>query len=119
MLQQVASFGAPGRNFVAGGGVATAVVSGAGPNVDAIEMQEKSLEFMAQQQKHQREALARVLTPEQLKVVEDEQNSQLLMQRAQIRMMRAQQEAGLLDPAQSNGIGYIQDGIAIATPVAD
>jgi hypothetical protein len=26
------------------------------------------------------------------------------MQRAQIRMLRAQQEAGLLDPAQSNGV---------------
>jgi hypothetical protein len=43
-----------------------------------------------------------VLTPEQLKVIEDEHNAELQMQRAQLRMIRAQQEAGLLDPAQGN-----------------
>lgn len=67
-----------------------------------IEMQEKSLDFMAQSQKRQRDSLARVLTPEQLKVLEDEHNAQLQMQRAQVRMLRAQQEAGLLDESGNN-----------------
>ena len=82
-------------------------------------MQEKSLEIMTQHQKRQREALARVLTPEQLKVVEDEQNAELQMQRAQLRIMRAQQEAGLLDPALGNGIagdsiGFVATGRDVA-----
>ena len=87
--------------------------------VDAIQMQQDSLEFMAKHQQRQREALAQVLTPEQLKIVEDEHNAQLQMQRAQLRMMRAQQEAGLVDPAQSNSVGFIQDsGFFVPAPSA-
>jgi hypothetical protein len=71
-----------------------------------------------QQQKRQREALARVLTPEQLKVIEEEHSSELQMQRAQIRMMRAQQEAGLLDPAQDNGVGFVQSEAVTFKPAA-
>ena len=85
-----------------------------GASADVLELQEKSLEFMAQHQKRQRDALARVLTPEQLKIVEDEQSAELQMQRAQLRMMRAQQEAGLLDPAQGNGVGFVsQDSVTV------
>jgi hypothetical protein len=120
MMQQMASAGSlQARNFfVPGAGVSAAMTSDNSSQVNVIEMQEKSLDFMAQHQKRQREALAGVLTPEQLKVVEDEQNAELQVQRAQVRMMRAQQEAGLLDPA-ANGIGYIQDGITLAPSASD
>jgi hypothetical protein len=120
MLQQMAATPSPGMNgFVAYSGVSAALMTGDDPRVNVVEMQEKSLEFMAQHQKRQREALVRVLTPEQLKVVEDEHNAELQMQRAQIRMMRAQQEAGLLDPA-ANGVGYIQqDTVTFAPSVSD
>jgi hypothetical protein len=74
-----------------------------GNSPDMLKMQESSLEMMIQHQKRQREALTSVLTPEQLKIVEDEHNAQEQMQRAQLRIMRAQQEAGLLDPAQGGG----------------
>jgi hypothetical protein len=79
---------------------------------DVLKMQEQSLEMMAQHQKRQRDALASVLTPEQLKIIEDEHNAEQQMQRAQLRIMRAQQEAGLLDPAQSNGV--VQQGVFVA-----
>lgn len=119
MMQQMAAPGTlAARNFFAPGAGLSAVVTSDNSQVNVIEMQEKSLEFMAQHQKRQREALAGVLTPEQLKVVEDEHNAELQMQRAQIRMMRAQQEAGLLDQA-ANGVGYIQDGWTAAPSASD
>jgi hypothetical protein len=116
MMQQMAAAASSAttqNHFFAAGGVGATVVASDGTNGNMIEMQEKSLEFQAQQQKRQREALAHVLTPEQLKIIEDEHKTQLQMQRAQIRMMRAQQEAGLLDPAQG---GYIQDQAVTFTP---
>lgn len=67
-------------------------------SADSIRFAEQSLESQARNQEKQREALARVLTPEQLKVIEDEDNADLQMQRLQLRMMQAQQAAGL--PAQ-------------------
>ena len=70
------------------GGLRGGFISDSGGTPNMLEMQEKSLESMAQHQKRQREALARVLTPEQLKIVEDEHNTELQMQRAQIRLMR-------------------------------
>ena len=121
MLQQMAANSTAARNgFIAAPGLATAMVSSNGPaqSVNVVEMQEKSVELMAQHQKRQREALARVLSPEQLKIVEDEHNAQLQMQRAQIRMMRAQQEAGLLDQS-GNSIGYVQGDPATFTPSSD
>jgi hypothetical protein len=84
-----------------------------------LKMQEQALEYQAQHQKRQREALARVLTPEQLKVIEDEHNSQLQMQRAQLRIMRAQQEAGLLNQQQVDGVGYIQEGVTFRPAASD
>jgi hypothetical protein len=103
MLQQMtaAAAAAPAQNsVVAVGGLRAGYITEPGAAADMVELQEKSLEFQVQQQKRQREALARVLTPEQLKVIEEGHNSELQMQRAQLRMMRAQQEAGVLDPAQ-------------------
>jgi len=94
MLQQMASTSSPVKNSFVATGLSVAAASG-----NIVEMQEKSLDFMAQTQKRQRDALARVLTPEQMQVLEDEHNAQLQMQRAQVRMLRAQQEAGLLDPS--------------------
>lgn len=115
MLQQMAA-AVPGRNqLVAVGGFAAAVSSD-DPSANMLQMQEKSLESQAQYRKGQREALARVLTPEQLKVVEDEYNNELQMQRAQLRIMRAQQEAGLMNQAQADGVGYIQDSAVMFTP---
>jgi hypothetical protein len=118
MLQQMATFGAaPAQNsIVATGGLRAGFISESGAPADMVELQEKSLEFQAQQQKRQREALARVLTPEQLKVIEDGHTSELQMQRAQLRMIRAQQEAGLLDPAQGNGVGFVQGEAVTFTP---
>ena len=98
-----ATAASPATNSVAQVGVVRGgFTSDSGSTPDMVQMQEKSLEFQAQHQKRQREALARVLTPEQVKVIEDEHNAELQMQRAQLRMIRAQQEAGLLDPAQGN-----------------
>ena len=88
---------------------------------NSIELMDKSMDLMAQSQKKQREALSRVLTPEQLKAIEEEQNAELQMQRAQLRIMRAQQEAGLLDPVQGPGntVGYIEQGVTFAPSVSD
>jgi hypothetical protein len=116
MLQQMAA-AAPGRNQFAASGLTAVVTSDNDPNASMLQMQEKALESQAQYQKRQREALARVLTPEQLKIVEDEHNNELQMQRAQLRIMRAQQEAGLLNQAQADGVGYIQESaVTIAPP---
>jgi hypothetical protein len=89
-----------------------------GTSPDMLKMQEQSLEMMAQHQKRQRDALASVLSPEQLKIIEDEHNAEQQMQRAQLRIMRAQQEAGLLDPAQGNGIGFVQQDMVVAPGTA-
>jgi len=114
MMQQMAAAAGPQNQLVAASGVgATLVTSSDGVSGNMIEMQEKSVELQAQHQKRQREALARVLTPEQLKVIEDEHKMELQMQRAQIKMMRAQQEAGLLDPAQG---GFVQGEAVTLTP---
>jgi len=114
MMQQMAAAAGPQNQLIAASGVgATLVTSSDGVSGNMIEMQEKSVELQAQHQKRQREALARVLTPEQLKVIEDEHKMELQMQRAQIKMMRAQQEAGLLDPAQG---GFVQGEAVTLTP---
>jgi hypothetical protein len=120
MMQEatkMAAFGTPASNrLIAVGGLST-VTSTDPSNMNVLQMQERSLEFTAQHQKRQREALARVLTPEQLKIVEDEHNAELQMQKAQLKMMRAQQEAGLLD--QQGNVGYIQDSVTFTPAASD
>lgn len=69
-------------------------------SADSIRFAEQSLQSLTQNQEKQREALARVLTPEQLKVIEDENNADLQMHRLQLRMMQAQEAAGL--PSQED-----------------
>jgi ribosomal protein L12E/L44/L45/RPP1/RPP2 len=116
MLQQMtaAAAAAPAQNsVVAVGGLRAGFITEPGAAADMVELQERSLEFRAQQQKRQHEALAHVLTPEQLKVIEEGHNAELQMQRAQLRLIRAQQEAGLLDPAQG---GVVQDQAVTFTP---
>ena len=116
MLQQMtaAAAAAPAQNsVVAVGGLRAGFITEPGAAADMVELQEKSLEFQAQQQKRQHEALAHVLTPEQLKVIEEGHNAELQMQRAQLRLIRAQQEAGLMDPAQG---GVVQDQAVTFTP---
>jgi hypothetical protein len=117
MMQQVAAT----ASAASPGGRWTAATSGfvGHSNTDSLKMQEDALEMMAAHQKRRREALVDLLTPEQLKVIEDEHNSELQMQRAQLRMMRAQQEAGMLDPAQGNAVGFIQDGVNVVVPASD
>jgi hypothetical protein len=41
------------------------------------------------------------------------------MQRAQLRITRAQIEAGVVDPAQGNTVGYFQEGVNIAPSASD
>jgi hypothetical protein len=75
---------------------------------------------MAQNQRRQRDALARVLSPEQVKIIEEEQEAELQMQRAQLRIMQAQKDAGLLDPSQTGAaVGYFEQGVTFAPPVSD
>jgi len=116
MMEQMASAVAPAAQNIVVARAGFISDSGAPPNM--IEMQEKSLEFMTQHQKRQREALARVLTPEQLRVLEDEHNNELQMQRAQLRMIRAQQEAGLLDQS-GNSVDTIQESVSFAPSPAN
>ena len=119
MMQQMAATGVRQRMAHASASGSSGHQREQAPRLNALQMQQKSLEFVAQHQQRQREALARVLTPEQLKIVEDEHNAELQMQRAQLRMMRAQQEAGLLDPAQGNNVGFVQDSAVFMPSVSD
>jgi ribosomal protein L12E/L44/L45/RPP1/RPP2 len=112
MMQQQATAARASANATVSAGLVTNSGWSAATSPDVLKMQEQSLEMMAQHQKRQRDALASVLTPEQLKIIEDEHNAEQQMQRAQLRIMRAQQEAGLLDPAQSNGV--VQQGVFVA-----
>jgi hypothetical protein len=118
MQQAAATAASSNANASARLVVGSAFAPGSSP--DMLKMQEQSLEMITQHQKRQREALASVLTPEQLKIVEDEHNAEQQMQRAQLRLMRAQQEAGLLDPAVGNSIavgdsiGFVQQAMPIA-----
>jgi ribosomal protein L12E/L44/L45/RPP1/RPP2 len=122
MMQQQAAASAASPNAMASGRLvmSSGFAPAPGSSPDMLKMQEQSLEMITQHQKRQREALAGVLTPEQLKVVEDEHNAEQQMQRAQLRIMRAQQEAGLLDPAVGNSIavgdsiGFVQQAVPIA-----
>jgi hypothetical protein len=114
MQQQQAAATAASSNANASARLVMSSGFAPGSSPDMLKMQEQSLETITQHQKRQREALASVLTPEQLKIVEDEHNAEQQMQRAQLRIMRAQQEAGLLDPAVGNNIGFAQDAVSIA-----
>lgn len=63
-------------------------------------------------QRRQREQLARVLTPEQLEIIKEEQNAQLQFQRVQTKLMRAQQSAvaGDTEPA-ANSDGVLEETV--------
>jgi hypothetical protein len=119
MMQQAAATAAS-SNANASGRLVMSSSFAPASSPDMLKMQEQSLEMITQHQKRQREALASVLTPEQLKVVEDEHNAEQQMQRAQLRIMRAQQEAGLLDPAVGNSIavgdsiGFVRQVVPVA-----
>jgi len=65
--------------------------------LNSVENQQEQLENIAKFQRQQREALARVLSPQQLKVIEEEQELSLQLQRAQLRVMQAQPEAPASD----------------------
>ena len=78
-----------------------------------------SEEHMEEMQRRQRDKLARVLTPEQLKVIEDEQNSQLQLQRVQTKLMRAQAEAVGGDAAQNDPAVYFAPNATVEPAVDD
>lgn len=59
-------------------------------NLNSVENQQEQLENVAKFQREQREALSRVLSPQQLKVIEEEQESILQLQRAQLRVLQTQ-----------------------------
>lgn len=62
-----------------------------GPHgLNSVENEQQQLESMTKFQREQREALARVLSPQQLKVIEEEQESILQLQRAQLRVIQEQ-----------------------------
>jgi hypothetical protein len=97
-----------------GGALGTNMVSAA----TSLEMQERHLELTAQQNQRMRDAAASILTAEQLSLFEEEQNSQLQMQRAMLRMARAQADAEARGevpaPAQVNGAFF--QAIGPSTP---
>jgi hypothetical protein len=66
-----------------------------------VQVMTNSVESMTKNLRRQREGLARVLTPEQLKVIEDQHTAQLQMQRVQTQLMRAQRDAGALTSEQN------------------
>lgn len=76
-------------------------------------------EYLEQQQRRERELLARVLTPEQLRIIEDQQNAQLQMQRVQTKLMRAQAEAVGGDAAQNGTQSYFAPNVTFEPPVED
>ncbi|HKS57472.1 MAG TPA: hypothetical protein VJS12_19400 [Steroidobacteraceae bacterium] len=86
--QQKAARAAPMRpeaSFVSPHGLANEQV-----RLNTVENQREQLESIETYQRQQREALARILSPQQLKVIEEEQESSLQLQRAQLRVMQAQ-----------------------------
>jgi hypothetical protein len=77
-------------NLVMGG---SALTSAANSPSENARWQEQQLERMTQLNERTRDAAARVLTPQQLKIFEENQDAQMKMQQAQLRMMRAQAQA--------------------------
>jgi len=57
---------------------------------NSMQSQLDTLEGIAKYQRQQREAVSRILSPQQLKVLEEEQESSLQIQRAQLRVMQSQ-----------------------------
>jgi hypothetical protein len=83
--------------------------------LNVVQLMTNSVESLAKTQQRQRDALASVLSPEQIKVVEEQHTAELQMQRAQERLMRAQQEAGGLDPTQvAPAVSYaVEQGVTV------
>ena len=73
-----------------GGFVAQAGFTSEPSALNSVENQQAQLDDMAKFQREQRAALARVLSPQQLKVIEEEQESTLQLQRAQLRVIQEQ-----------------------------
>jgi hypothetical protein len=107
-------------NFISARPAALAANVSMSGAADHLEMQERHLEQMAQQNQRMRDAAATVLTPEQLSLFEEEHNSQLQMQRAMLRMARAQADAearGEVSEASQTNTGFIFEAAAPpATP---
>jgi len=89
--QQKIMRAAPAAEFADGVVASVGIVSENPDTYNAIEMQEQQLENVAKYQRQQREALARILSPQQLKVLEEDQESSLQLQRAQLRILQTQQ----------------------------
>jgi hypothetical protein len=97
----------PRAHLTPANGLSTSVAS-------QLAAQEETLQRQTAHQQHVRDSLASILTPEQLQYYEDEQNMQLRLQQAHLRMMRAQAEAearGEIPPAPAQEILFTQ-GVA-------
>jgi hypothetical protein len=93
-----------------------ALANGAAPSVASqLAAQEEALQRESEHQQRVRDSLASILTAEQLKYYEDEQNMQLKLQQAHLRMMRAQAEAearGEIPPTSAKEVIFTQ-GFAV------
>lgn len=82
-----------------------------------IAWQEEHLRRQNEHNQRVRETVASILTPEQLKVFEEDQNAQLKIQQAQLKMRRAQAEAearGEISPQSGNDV-FFAEGVAISS----
>jgi len=86
---------------------------------NAVGLVSNTEEHMEEMQRRQREKLAHVLTPEQLKVIEDEQNAQLQLQRVQTKLMRSQAAAVTGDAAQNDPTVYFAPNATFEPAVDD
>ena len=111
-MQRLEQYTAKGGFATSQGFFASSTSSG---GLNVVQLMTNSVDSMAKTQQRQREALASVLSPEQLKVVEEQHTAELQMQRAQERLMRAQQEAGGLDPTQvAPAVSYaVEQGVTV------
>lgn len=84
-----------------------------------VNLQEQHLERQIEQDRQVRESAASILTAEQLQLFEEEQNTKVRLQRAQLRMMRAQAEAearGEISGGSPNGMFIPGSAIPLASP---
>jgi hypothetical protein len=88
------------------------------PSVAArLDAQEEYLQRQSEHQQRVRDSLASILTPEQLKYYEEQQDMQLKLQQAQLRIMRAQGEAearGEIPPTPANEV-ILNQGVAVSS----
>jgi hypothetical protein len=98
--------------------LALATADGGPPSAAAqLEALEESLQRQAEHLQRKRESLESILTAEQLKYYAEQQDMQLQLQQAHLRMLRAQAEAearGEISPEPANEVFFTQ-GVAASS----